>query len=126
MNQKIRFFRCRHCKNLEGAIYDSGVEMICCGEPMEEIIPNTTDAAKEKHLPSVTLDGNKVHIKVGSAAHPMEEKHYIQWIYIQTKHGGQRKVLEPGNTPEVDFLLENDEFIAAYAYCNIHGLWKTE
>jgi superoxide reductase len=93
---------------------------------MEEMVANTTEAAKEKHLPLATLDGNKVHIAVGSVAHPMEEKHFIQWIYIQTKHGGQRNVLDPGDAPEADFLLENDEVIAAYAYCNIHGLWKTK
>jgi superoxide reductase len=126
MNQEIRFFRCRHCGNLEGAIYNSGVDMSCCSEAMEEMVANTTEAAKEKHLPLATLDGNKVHIAVGSVAHPMEEKHFIQWIYIQTKHGGQRKVLDPGDAPEADFLLENDEVIAAYAYCNIHGLWKTK
>jgi len=121
-----KFYICKHCKNLVGMIYSSGVPIICCGEPMQEIIPNTVDAASEKHLPVISVVGNTVSIQVGSVEHPMTEQHYIQWIYIETKQGGQRKCLQPGDKPQAVFALDNDQIISAYAYCNLHGLWKTE
>jgi len=121
-----KFYKCKHCGNFVGTINDSGVRMVCCGEEMEEIVANTTEASTEKHLPVVSIVGNTVLVEVGSVAHPMEEKHYIQWIYLQTKHGGQRKCLAPGEEPKAVFALDNDEVIAVYEYCNIHGLWKTE
>jgi superoxide reductase len=93
---------------------------------MEELVPNTVDAAKEKHVPVVTVEGNKVVVEVGSVAHPMLEEHFIQWIYLQTKNGGQRKCLVPGQEPKAVFALEDDEVVAVYEYCNLHGLWKTE
>lgn len=123
----VKFFVCKHCGNMVGMIHESGVPMMCCGEPMTEMKANTTDAAQEKHVPVVEINGKLVTVKVGSVTHPMEEKHYIQWIYIQTKKGGQRKVLIPGTAPEATFALtEDDEFVAAYEYCNLHGLWKFE
>lgn len=93
---------------------------------MTELVPNTVDAAREKHLPVVTTDNNHVRVQVGSVAHPMEEKHYIEWVYLETEKGGQRKKLAPGNDPELVFVLDADELVAVYAYCNLHGLWKTE
>lgn len=99
----------------------------CCGEPLEELVPNTTDAANEKHVPVVEKDGNIVRVKVGAAAHPMLEAHYITWIALETKKGMQRKPLAPGQAPEASFALtEDDEAVAAYEYCNLHGLWKAE
>lgn len=119
-----KFYICRHCGNLIGMINDSGVNPVCCGEKMEELKPNTTDAAGEKHVPVVSVDGNIVSVKVGTVPHPMEEKHYIQWIYLDTEKGGQRKALKPGDEPAAKFALtDGDEPIAAYAYCNLHGLW---
>lgn len=92
---------------------------------VSKLTANTTDAATEKHVPVVTTAGNKVHVVVGSVAHPMLEEHYITGIYIETKLGGQYKALNPGDKPEADFLLsDGDECLAAYEYCNIHGLWK--
>jgi len=126
MCEDQKFFKCKHCGNFVGTIYNSGVRMVCCGEEMEEIIANTTEASTEKHLPVVSIVGNTVMVEVGSVTHPMEEKHYIQWIYLQTKNGGQRKCLSPGDEPKAVFALDNDEVIAVYEYCNIHGLWKTE
>ncbi|MDD3396539.1 MAG: desulfoferrodoxin [Acidaminococcaceae bacterium] len=124
---KVRFFVCKHCGNLVGLIRDGGVPMMCCGEKMTELVANTTDAAQEKHVPVVEVNGNEVKVKVGSVAHPMEEKHYIQWIYIHTEQGGQRKALKPGDKPEATFLLaEGDKLIATYEYCNLHGLWMKE
>lgn len=121
-----RFFRCKHCGNIVSKLYDSGVALVCCGEEMEELVANTVDASKEKHVPAVTVDGNIVKVEVGSIPHPMEEKHYIMWIYLQTKKGGQRKCLSPGEEPKAVFALEDDELVAVYEYCNLHGLWKTE
>ncbi|MDD3171305.1 MAG: desulfoferrodoxin family protein [Bacilli bacterium] len=121
-----KFFICEHCGNIIGMIYASGVPVVCCGEEMKELVPNTVDAAQEKHVPVVEVKGNTVEVKVGSVAHPMIAAHFIQWIYLETKNGGQRKALVPGEEPKAVFTLINDEPIAAYAYCNLHGLWKTE
>lgn len=122
-----KFFICKHCGNIVGMVYDSGVNVVCCGEAMAELVPNTVDAAQEKHVPVVTVDGNLVHVAVGSVEHPMLEAHYIQWIYLETVKGGQRKTLKPGEKPEVTFALtEDDKVVAAYEYCNLHGLWKKE
>jgi superoxide reductase len=121
-----KFYKCKHCGNIVGMIHSSGAPLTCCGERMEELVPNTVDAAKEKHVPVVTVEGNKVVVEVGSVAHPMLEEHFIQWIYLQTKNGGQRKCLAPGQEPKATFALEDDEVVAVYEYCNLHGLWKTE
>ena len=121
-----KFFVCEHCGNLVGMIFASGVNMVCCGDDMTELVPNTVDAAVEKHLPVVSQTGDVVMVEVGSTPHPMTEEHYIQWIYLETKKGGQRKNLNPGEEPKAMFTLNDDELVAVYAYCNLHGLWKTE
>lgn len=123
---KAKFYICRHCGNIIGMINDAGVPVMCCGQKMEALVPNTTEAAGEKHLPVVTVDGATVTVKVGEVAHPMTDEHYIQWVYIETENGGQRRALKPGDKPEVTFCLGEDKPIAVYAYCNLHGLWKTE
>lgn len=123
MEQK--FFLCKHCGNMAGMIVFSGVTPVCCGEEMQELIPNTIDASQEKHVPVVTVSGNEVTVEVGSVEHPMVEAHYIQWIYLETTQGGQRKKLNPGDKPKAVFALaDGDEAVAAYEYCNLHGLWK--
>lgn len=121
-----KFLRCAHCGNIAGMVNDAGVPIVCCGEPMGELVANTTDAATEKHVPVVTVAGNKVTAVVGEVAHPMVDEHFIQWIYVETENGGQRKVLKPGMEAKAEFLLENDKAIAVYEYCNLHGLWKKE
>lgn len=126
MCKEPKFFRCKHCGNIVEMIHDSGVPVVCCGEEMEELTANTVDASKEKHVPSVSVAGNIVKVEVGSVLHPMEEKHFIMWIYVRTKKGSQRICLKPGDEPKAVFALENDEVVAVYEYCNIHGLWKTE
>ena len=94
---------------------------------MTQIIPGTSDAAVEKHVPVFTVEGNLVKVSVGSVEHPMLPEHFIQWISLQTKQGNQRKVLNPGDKPEAVFALcEGDEVEAVYAYCNLHSLWKAE
>lgn len=122
---EVKFFICKHCGNLVGLIHEGGGQLVCCDDPMTELKANTTDAAQEKHVPVVEISGNTVTVKVGSVTHPMEEKHFIQWIYIQTEQGGQRKAFKPGDKPEAVFeLTAGDKFVAAYEYCNLHGLWK--
>jgi superoxide reductase len=125
MLKEQKIFICNTCGNIVGMVFDSGVNVVCCGEEMEELVPNTVEASVEKHLPVVEIEGNLVKVNVGSADHPMIPEHYIEWIYIQTEKGGQRKNLSPGEAPNAVFALENDKVVAAYAYCNLHGLWKT-
>ena len=126
MSKEVKFYICKHCGNIVGLIHNAGVPLVCCGEKMSELVPNTTEGATEKHLPVVEMDGNVVKVSVGSVEHPSTEEHYIAWVYLQTAHGGQRKAIQPGEKPEVSFALQDDELIAVYAYCNLHGLWKTE
>ncbi len=121
-----KFYICKHCGNLVGMIHRSGVPIICCGEEMSQLIPNTVEASGEKHLPVVTVSAGTIKVAVGSVAHPMTEEHSIKWIYLQSENGGQRKCLKPGTAPEVVFALGRDKPVAAYAYCNLHGLWKTD
>ena len=121
-----KFYLCRKCGNMVGMIHSSGVPMVCCGEKMENLAPNTVDASHEKHVPVVTRDGCNLHVAVGSVEHPMTAEHYIEWIYVQTEKGGQRVSLKPGDKPEADFCVCGDKALAVYAYCNLHGLWMTE
>ena len=123
---ETRFFRCDICGNLVGMIHSSGAPMTCCGDQMTELVPGAVDASLEKHVPVVEISGNIVTVKVGAVAHPMTEEHSIQWVYLQTEHGGQRKCLKPGDEPKALFALAGDKVVAAYAYCNLHGLWKAE
>lgn len=121
-----KFFLCEECGNLVGLIHSSGVPMICCGQPMTFLDANTVDASREKHVPVVSVNGNKVAVTVGSTIHPMIEEHYIEWIYLQTKNGGQRKCVKIGGEPSATFSIYDDEPVAAFAYCNLHGLWKAD
>lgn len=121
-----KFLRCEHCGNMVGVLNESGVPMICCGEPMKELVPNTTDAANEKHVPVVTVEGDVLKAVVGSVEHPMEEAHYIQFIFVETDKGGHRRALKPGEKPEAEFNLHGEKPVAVYEYCNLHGLWKKE
>lgn len=122
-----RFYKCSHCGKIIAVVKESGVPVMCCGTAMNEIIAGSVDAAKEKHLPVVSVDGNKVVVTVGSVEHPMTAEHSIEWVSIKTKQGNQRKVFAVGSKPQVVFAIcEDDELEAVYAYCNLHGLWKTE
>ncbi len=123
---KARFYICRRCGNLVGMIQSSGAPIVCCGEKMEALVPNTVEASSEKHLPVVTVEDGVLTVRVGSAEHPMTPEHYIQWIYVEKESGGQRKAFKPGDKPEAAFCLGDEKAIAVYAYCNLHGLWMTE
>ena len=121
----MKFYICNHCGNIIAYVRDKGVPVVCCGEKMQELVPGTTDGAVEKHLPVITREGEKVTVAVGSVAHPMVEEHWIQWIALEITGGNQRKELHPGDEPKAVFLVpEEDEIVAAYEYCNLHGLWK--
>lgn len=121
-----KFYLCRHCGNLVGMIHDGGVTPICCGEKMTELKANTVDASGEKHLPVVKVDKDAVSVNVGSVSHPMTPEHLIEWVYLETEQGGQRKALKADDAPEVTFALGGDKPVAVYAYCNLHGLWMTK
>lgn len=124
---ELKFYICEHCGNIVTYLRSSGVPVMCCGQKMTELVPGAIDGALEKHVPAVTVDGKTVTVKVGEVEHPMLDAHYIQWIALQTKEGTQIKYLEPGKKPEAQFLLsEADEAVAAYEYCNLHGLWKKD
>ncbi len=123
-NQK--FFICKHCGNMVGIIENKGVPLVCCGEPMAELVANTVEAATEKHIPVVEKTNSGITVSVGSVAHPMEEQHNIGFVYVATTKGGQRKCLKPGEAPKVSFSFVDDEPVAVFAYCNLHGLWKAD
>ena len=123
---KSKFYICEHCGNIVGMVNNAGVPMMCCGKKMTELVPGTVDASREKHVPVVAVDGNLVTVSVGSAAHPMIAEHSILWVYLETDRGGQRKCLAVGSEPKVTFALYDEKPVAVYAYCNLHGLWKTD
>lgn len=122
----MTFYRCEHCGNIVAYIHDSSVRCQCCGEEMKPLVPNTSDGAGEKHVPVIEQNGRTVTVTVGSVEHPMLEAHYIEWIMLETKEGRQRKALKPGEKPVATFALtDTDAVVAAYEYCNLHGLWKS-
>lgn len=124
---KRKFLLCKTCGNLVEILEDAGVDIVCCGLPMEELVANTADAAAEKHIPVISIEENDVTVKVGDVLHPMSEDHYIKWIYLETDKGIHRVNLRPEDEPYTTFALRTDETIkGAYAYCNLHGLWKKE
>lgn len=121
------FYICRKCGNVVLKCIDSGVDLVCCGSQMQELIPSTEDSVREKHLPEIECrrDGT-IRVKVGSMQHPMTPEHYISFIYLETEHGGQIRYLTPDDAPEVIFDVCGDKPVAVYAYCNIHGLWMKD
>lgn len=122
-----KFLLCQRCGNLIELINDSGVTPVCCEQNMKELVPNVVDAAGEKHIPVIRVEGNQVIVKVGEVLHPMTEEHFIEWIYLETTKGIKRAKLNPNEEPIKEFALSmNEEVISAYAYCNLHGLWLKE
>ena len=123
----MKFYRCKHCGKIVALVKDVPVPTICCGEKMEELVPNTLDGTHEKHIPVVSVEGRVATVQVGEVTHPMLDAHYIEWIMIQTNFGNQRKVLKPGDKPEAKFaLLEGEKVLKALEYCNLHGLYSTK
>ena len=123
----LEFFRCKHCGQIIKKVKDTKVPVVCCGEKMELVSPNTTDAALEKHVPVVEVSGNKVVVTVGSTLHPMVEEHYIEWVILETNQGSYKMKLNPNDKPVAIFnLREGEEVLHAYEYCNLHGLWMSK
>ncbi len=122
-----KFYKCKACGQFIAVIDKKACDVKCCGEAMEEITANTVDAAKEKHVPVITVEGNIVKVAVGSVEHPMTDAHLIEWICLETEKGMQRKYLTSADKPGVCFALTpDDKPVAVYAYCNLHGLWKAD
>lgn len=124
---ETKFFLCTTCGNVVVKIIDSGAELSCCGSEMKELTPCETEGWGEKHLPVVDFkDCDTVLVKIGAVPHPMMKEHHIMFIYLETRHGGQLQMLEADKPAEALFHVCKDKPIAVYAYCNIHGLWKTK
>lgn len=122
---EMKFYKCARCGQIVAIVKKTGAPVMCCGQAMEEIVPGSVDAAAEKHVPVIEVQGDKVIVTVGSVEHPMAPEHFIEWIALQTASGNQRKSLKPGDAPQVCFrICDGDTVEAAYAYCNLHGLWK--
>ena len=124
--KKTKFYICPTCHNTVEMIYDTDIKLFCCGEEMQELIPNTVEASGEKHIPAVKISKGMVEVNVGSVNHPMEEVHWIEWVQLVSDKGSYRKQLKPGEAPNVKFLLGDEKPLEVYAYCNLHGLWKKE
>ena len=120
-----KFYICEKCGNLVEKIEDSGVPMMCCGQKMTPIEAGIVEASREKHIPVATVEGNSVRVSVGSVEHPMSEEHSILWVELKTDRGVQRKNLVVGEPPVVVFALADEKPLEVYAYCNLHGLWKS-
>ena len=123
---KTKFYVCSHCRNIAEMVYDTDIALYCCGDKMQELVPNTVEASGEKHIPAVKVGDGVVEVNVGSVDHPMEEIHWIEWVQLVTDKGMHRRFLKPGEAPNVSFRLEDEKPLAVNAYCNLHGLWKTE
>ncbi|MDR0532295.1 MAG: desulfoferrodoxin FeS4 iron-binding domain-containing protein [Oscillospiraceae bacterium] len=119
-----QFYRCPHCGQVISVLKDAGVQIICCGAPMQKLEPNTADASQEKHVPVVSREGDIVTVKIGGVPHPMQEDHHIEWIYLHMENGGQRRILAVPGAPEAKFCVEQGAPLEVFAYCNLHGLWK--
>lgn len=126
--EKLHLLRCKHCGKVVELLPGShGCPTKCCGEPMEEMVPNSVDASKEKHVPVVNVVDNIVSVVVGEAIHPMMDAHHITFIYLVTDKNVYRKDLKSNNEPKAEFALLNDEKpLVVYEYCNLHGFWKKE
>ena len=124
--KNTKFYICPHCGNIVEMVHNAGPKPFCCGQKMNELVPNTVEASGEKHIPAVHVVENRMDVNVGSVNHPMEEVHWIEWVQLITDQGSYRKWLNPGQAPNVSFLLNGEKPLAVYAYCNLHGLWKTE
>ena len=122
---KQKFLICKHCGNIVAMIRNNGVPVYCCSEKMQELVPGTTEASGEKHVPVYKLEDNTVHASVGAAEHPMTPEHYIEWVCLETEHGIQYAHLAPEDKPRAKFAIcDGDEVRAVCAFCNRHDLWK--
>ncbi len=124
MKSTVAFYKCEKCGNIVELINDAGVPLVCCGEEMAKLEAQSADQTTEKHVPIATREGGKINVVVGSTLHPMEDKHFIEWIAIVTDNGIERINLSPGQEPKAIFC-DKEGSVDVYEYCNIHGLWKS-
>ena len=124
--KNAKFYICPHCRNIAEMVYDTDIPLHCCGDQMEVLVPGSVDASVEKHVPDVKIGEGLVEVNVGSVNHPMEEVHWIEWVQLITDQGSYRKWLNPGEAPNVKFLLDGEKPLVVYAYCNLHGRWTKE
>ncbi|MCS7258063.1 MAG: desulfoferrodoxin [candidate division WOR-3 bacterium] len=125
MTVRLAILKCKVCGNIVEVLHTGAGTIICCGEPMEMLAEKTADVGMEKHVPVIEKTANGFKIKVGSVPHPMEEKHYIEWIELIANGRTYRKFLKPGDLPEAEFCVEANA-VTAREYCNVHGLWKSK
>jgi len=123
MSEKLEVYKCDACGAMVEVLHGGAGELVCCGEPMKQMVENTVDAAKEKHVPVIEKISGGVKVSVGSVAHPMEDKHYIEWIEVIADGEAYRQFLNPGENPEATFNIDAQN-VTAREYCNLHGLWK--
>jgi len=123
MTERLQIYKCEVCGNIVEVLHEGQGELVCCGQPMKLYVENTVDAAREKHVPVMEKTTTGAKVKVGSVAHPMEEKHYIEWIEVIVDGKAYRQFLKPGDTPEATFDVKPEK-ITAREYCNLHGLWR--
>lgn len=125
MTELLEIYKCELCGNIVEMLHEGEGEMVCCGKPMKLFAENTVDAAREKHVPVIEKTPSGVKVKIGSVAHPMEEKHYIEWIEVISDGKAYRQFLKPGDAPEAEFCIAGNKIVAR-EFCNLHGLWKAE
>jgi len=123
MTEKLQIYKCEICGNIVEVLHTGAGELVCCGQPMKLMEEKTAESSTEKHIPVIEDTANGVKVKVGSVPHPMEEKHYIEWIEIETDDGAFKEFLKPGDKPEAEFPVKKEEIKRAREYCNIHKLW---
>ena len=120
----MKLFKCKKCGNIVEVIKEKGGTLTCCNESMEEVQINLEDQVKEKHVPYCDIQTDSVYIRIGEVEHPMNEEHYIEWIYVEYGDSIVKHIFKPGMIPEV--TVDYEEGMKVYAYCNLHGLWKKE
>jgi superoxide reductase len=125
MKRQLKIFKCEICGNIVELLHEGAGELVCCGQPMKQFVENTVDAAKEKHVPVIEKLSDGYKVTVGSVTHPMEDKHYIEWIELIAGDKAYRQFLNPGDIPEAIFKIDA-EHVTVREYCNLHGLWKAE
>lgn len=123
MTKRLQVYKCEVCGNIVEMLHAGEGDLVCCDKPMRLFVENSVDAAKEKHVPAVEKTSGGIRVKVGSVAHPMEERHYIEWIQVIADGKVYRAFLKPGDAPEATFNIDADR-VTAREYCNLHGLWK--
>lgn len=124
MTERLQVFKCEICGNIVEVLHGGKGALVCCNEPMKILTENTVDASQEKHVPVIEEKANGIMIKVGTVAHPMEEKHYIEWIEAIVDGAVYRRFLKPAESPEAFFPIKGDS-VMAREFCNVHGLWKS-